>query len=93
MKRLQSKKMQVAPFSYNADPGRNIFLAGTFNEWDAHEHKLDDLGNGEYSISLKLNPGTYEYKFIVDNEWCLDQCNDVTTCNECGYVNNLLILN
>lgn len=46
-----------------------MFLAGTFNDWrpDATPMQLD--AEGTWSVPLELEPGRYEYKFVVDGEW------------------------
>ncbi len=52
-----------------------IFLAGTFNAWNpANKDYLlkDEDGDGVYSITLQLAPGTYQYKFVIDGTWTKD---------------------
>ena len=46
-----------------------VFLAGSFNEWKPAEHKMDGPDKeGAYSTKLKLKPGNYEYKFVIDGK-------------------------
>jgi len=52
-----------------------IFLAGTFNNWnpsDASYLMKNDGPNGMWSITVKLAPGTYQYKFVADGQWIKD---------------------
>ena len=63
-------------FNYKAD-GRpsKLFLAGSFNDWNPANEKYllsDDDGDGIWSITVKLPPGTYQYKFVVDGNWTKD---------------------
>lgn len=63
-------------FNYkpNGKPSE-IFLAGTFNAWNpANKDYLlkDEDGDGVYSITLQLAPGTYQYKFVIDGTWTKD---------------------
>ena len=55
------------------NPGaRRVFAAGTFNNWQGESTPLKSVGNGEWVLALGLKPGTYEYRFIVDGQWCDD---------------------
>lgn len=46
-----------------------VYLAGSFNEWKPADHKMDGPDKeGAYSTKLKLKPGTYEYKFVIDGK-------------------------
>ena len=59
-------------FCYVAPDARGVFLAGTFNDWDpAATPMLRDDG-GRWTLFLDLAPGTYEYKFVVDDAWCCE---------------------
>jgi hypothetical protein len=48
----------------------NVFVSGTFNDWSGNANQLaDDDGDGVYTATITgLEPGTYEYKYQVD-EW------------------------
>jgi hypothetical protein len=55
--------------------GKKIFLAGTFNDWNPANPKYlltDNDGDGTWSITVKLPPGTYQYKFVADGQWIKD---------------------
>ena len=61
-------------FKPDGKPGE-IFLAGTMNGWNpANSDYLlkDEDGDGIYSITVPLAPGTYQYKFVVDGTWTKD---------------------
>lgn len=50
-------------------PG-GVYLAGTFNNWDAGADRMKDTdGDGIYEITLTLEPGSYQYKFVIDGRW------------------------
>lgn len=45
--------------------GSGVFIAGSFNGWDATKNKMEDPDNDKvFTITLQLAPGTYEYKFV-----------------------------
>jgi len=55
--------------------GKKVFLAGTFNDWkpDNPQYLMaDDDGDGTWSITVKLPPGSYQYKFVADGQWIKD---------------------
>jgi len=50
--------------------GSEVLLYGKFTkEWK--KYRMDHFNN-KWSITIKLKPGTYEYKFIVDGKWFYD---------------------
>ncbi len=50
----------------------------------------DEKGDGVYRCTLRLAPGCYEYKFVVDGEWVLDDGNPNFTSNDFGTLNSVL---
>ena len=72
------KQANTVTFTYRADKGCQIYLAGTFNNWNGTAEKMsDESGTGVYTAVLALAPGAYEYKFVIDGTWCIDpECAD-----------------
>uniref|UniRef100_A0A1J3HGR2 5'-AMP-activated protein kinase subunit beta-2 n=1 Tax=Noccaea caerulescens TaxID=107243 RepID=A0A1J3HGR2_NOCCA len=66
-----------------------VLLTGSFDGWST-QRKMKKAENGVFSLTLKLYPGKYEIKFIVDGQWKVDPLRPIVTCN--GYENNLLII-
>lgn len=86
-----SKKRIV--LSLHAEHGADVFVAGTFNDWNPEQKQLSfSKEEGVYSCILMLEPGTYEYKFRVNNAWTIDQNNPNFTRNDLGTLNNVLIV-
>jgi hypothetical protein len=55
--------------------GKKIYLAGNFNDWkpDNPQYLMTDDGSGTFTISVKLPPGTYQYKYVLDGStWIKD---------------------
>ncbi|XVE92559.1 hypothetical protein REPUB_Repub01dG0108100 [Reevesia pubescens] len=69
--------------------GSEVLLAGSFDGW-ATKRKMEKSSTGVFSVRLKLYPGKYEIKFIVDGEWRIDHLRPILNNN--GYENNLLII-
>ena len=85
-----AKKMLAVAF--RSDPGKEGFIAGPFNEWEPGTTKLAETAPGSYAVNLRLPAGRYEYKFVVDDEWCLDPLNPETVPNDFGTQNNVLVV-
>ena len=66
-----------------------VVLTGTFNNW--HQSQLLFTREGdEWVCRVELDPGVYQYKFIVDGDWLLDPSNPDTAEDEAGNVNNVI---
>lgn len=65
-------------FRYTASTPR-VFVAGSWNEFDANADELVDDGTGTYRGTVRLAPGLYPYKFVLRNgtnaSWILDPDN------------------
>lgn len=78
-------------FTCNAPPGSRVFVAGSFNNWDASSIPLrSDNGSGVYSAAIPLPKGRHEYKLVVNDQWLLDPKNDACVPNEHGTYNNVV---
>jgi len=78
-------------FTVRAESGKTVYLAGSFNSWNPTGKKMTEKkGSGVYSAAMKLAPGRYEYKFVVDGVWCADpECADWVK-NEHGTLNSVI---
>jgi anti-sigma factor RsiW len=55
-------------------PGaRSVQAAGDFNGWNPASTPLEPTTSGAWTVTLRLEPGRYEYMFVVDGErWVAD---------------------
>ena len=50
-----------------------IEVAGDFNGWDPRRTPLEQTSSGAWTVTLPLEPGRYEYMFVVDGkQWIAD---------------------
>ena len=68
---------------------KSVVLSGTFNLWDEKSFEMQKIDEG-WELTLKVPPGEYEYKFIVDGNWIHDPCNSEKTENEHGSYNSII---
>ena len=82
---------QEVRFVFKADPGSRVYVVGSFNRWDPEKNPLagpDELGN--YSITLLLPEGHYEYLFVIDGSWRPDPMNPHRVDNQYGASNSVI---
>jgi chromosome partitioning protein len=66
-------------FSCFAPGARTVQLAGDFNRWKPEKEPLFNLsGRGLWQKSVPLQPGQYQYKYVIDGNWVLDPVNTKT---------------
>ncbi len=80
-------------FVLQAPEAQAVFLAGDFNGWNASDLPLSNGGNGDWSVTVALAPGAYEYKFVVDGDWREDPGNDQKKSDPFGGANSLVTVN
>lgn len=76
-------------FEIAAEPGSRVYMAGSFNNWDALELN-EHAGDGKYSKVIALPQGQHEYKFIVNDMWLPDLRNPRSTVNAFGSLNSVI---
>ena len=69
---------------------RKVCVAGNFNNWRPEATEMIPTGGGKWAKELRLQPGTYEYRFVVDGEWTTDPMASGTVPNPFGDLNSLL---
>jgi len=77
---------------FSAPDASLVYVAGTFNDWDAHSSPLRSLKSGRWSIRLRLKPGKYEYRFLVDGVWKPDPMSRQYVTDFCGGLNSVLLV-
>jgi chromosome partitioning protein len=77
--------MREVAFVIDAPTAKDIHVVGDFNDWEvSDESRLARRENGYWEKLVKLQPGRYRYKFVVDGEWTLDARNHQCEKNEFG---------
>lgn len=80
-------------FILNAPNAQNVYCTGEFTNWSREGIRMEkDEKTGFWKTVLHLEPGEYEYRFIVDGVWIKDPNNTDSVLNEFGQENSLLIV-
>ncbi len=68
--------------SDQAHQAKKVYLAGSFNNWDASALPMKKDKHGQWKTTVMLVPGQYEYKFIADGSWITDpHCRELVVNN------------
>jgi 1,4-alpha-glucan branching enzyme len=66
------KKKRIT-FTFEASEAKSVHIAGSFNDWNIYSDPLtqskQEKKNGTWRRVFYLEPGVYEYRFIVNGVW------------------------
>ena len=82
-------KRKRVKFELQAKKNDTVYLAGSFNDWNPTKNQLK-FKDGAFATSVLLPPGRYEYKFVVNDTWCIDPESDEWTPNNMGSLNSVV---
>lgn len=71
----------------NLPTSSKVEIAGVWSNWTPTPCQQGD--NGVWKLDITLSPGTYEYKYLINEEW-LDNPNEETHRDASGTINNVL---
>ena len=70
---------------------QSVQIAGDFNNWQPEQHIMEKVGDsGVWQTQMKLNPGRYRYRLVVDGQWQQDPYNESTEMNPFGGFNSVV---
>ena len=69
-----------------------VFVVGSFNNWNPCTTPMTDLGHGRWIRDLMLPPGRYEYQFVVDGRWMHDRTARESVVNPFGGINSVVMV-
>jgi 1,4-alpha-glucan branching enzyme len=78
-------------FTLDQPEAQIAYLCGDFNEWSPRSLRMFRRGaSGPWERRVPLEPGRYQYKFIVDGEWIHDTTARENTPNHHGSLNSVI---
>lgn len=78
-------------FSFRCPGARSVVLTGDFSGWDVSAYPMAyDAGRDAWTVTLALEPGRYEYKFLVDDRQWWNDPSAPKVANVWGSENSLL---
>lgn len=82
--------MRRVVFSHDASDAGLVLVLGDFNDWDQEKGAMKKNQKGVWKKNILIEPGTYQYKFLIDGEWQHDPKCDKTALNIHGTVNSVI---
>ena len=67
-----------------------VCLAGDFNDWNPTAKRMTKTKNGGFQLKMKLPPGEYQYKYIVNDIWLNDPDAEEQVMNPYGTLNSIM---
>ena len=78
-------------FTIEAPAAAHVQLAGDFNQWTPASTEMEAVGL-VWKKTLKLAPGRYRYRYVIDGEWHSDPNNAVFEPSTFGGVDSVLVV-
>ena len=75
----------------NNQKAARVMLAGSFNDWNPDVLAMTKTDSG-WVAQVKLSPGKYWYKFIVDGNWITDNDNQLNENDGRGNINSVFFI-
>jgi chromosome partitioning protein len=73
--------------------GKKVCIAGDFNGWSASATPMKkNEALGVFEVCLKLEPGRYRYRIVIDGIWAADQFNESAEMNPFGELNSIVVV-
>jgi hypothetical protein len=82
------KDSLVTFYLRNNHKASKVMLAGSFNDWNPDVTQMQKTDSG-WIARVKLSPGKYWYKFIVDGNWRIDDDNLLRENDGQGNINSI----
>jgi len=83
-------KLTEVVFSMFAPGAKEIYVTGDFNDWQLNDNSRMQQSNGNWTKRLRLSPGRYRYRFVIDGAWTDDPNNPLKEINPFGEMNSML---
>ncbi len=84
------KDLTTVTLRFSDIPTRDLKIAGDFNNW-IPDHNVETRVDHEAIVkTMRIKPGTYQYRLIIDGKWQEDPNNPNRISNLFGEINSLL---
>ena len=94
---LEGKRARREPlereivFTLASPKNARVQIAGDFNNWVPDPlHLTNSLGRPVWQKVISLRPGSYQYKYLIDDRWIPDPANDKTVPDFFGGANSII---
>ena len=86
----ETSNLKEVVFRFDNTKFKRVQIAGEFNNWVPDKDVETEILDGSLQKRLRVSPGGYEYRLIIDGVWQQDPANPEAAPNEMGEYNSLL---
>lgn len=86
----QGTTKQSVKFTFNHDIEGPVFVAGSFNGWNTEATPMKKNRKGQWTATVKLTPGEYQFRYFADGHWYTDYAAGGLAPNGAGEFNSLI---
>ncbi len=91
MNNPEPANLKSVNFHFNAEPGSDVYVSGSFNHWNGKTIKMTNEGHtNDFYLTLMLPPGKHEYKFVVNGNYKIDSDCPNWVLNDYGTLNSVI---
>ena len=86
----ENSNLKEVVFHFDNTDSKRVQIAGEFNNWIPDKNVETEILDGSLQKTLRVSPGGYEYRLIIDGVWQQDPANPEAAPNDMGEYNSLL---
>ena len=86
----ETNSLKEVVFRFDNMKFKRVQIAGEFNNWIPDKDVETEILDGSLQKILRVSPGGYEYRVIIDGVWQQDPANPVAIPNNMGEYNSLI---
>jgi chromosome partitioning protein len=86
----ETNSLKEVVFRFDNMKFKRVQIAGEFNNWIPDKDVETEILDGSLQKILRVSPGGYEYRLIIDGVWQQDPANPVAIPNDMGEYNSLI---
>jgi len=86
----ETSDLKELVFRFDNTKFKRVQIAGEFNNWIPDKDVETEIRDGSVQKKLRVSPGGYEYRLVIDGVWQQDPANPEATPNNMGEYNSLI---
>jgi chromosome partitioning protein len=86
----ETNNLKEVVFRFENTESKQVQVAGEFNNWIPDKNVETEILDGSLQKIVRVKPGGYEYRLIIDGVWQQDPANPEAIPNDMGGYNSLL---
>ena len=91
-KTARDTRKKSVPFAVKTAEAAEVRVTGEFTGWTPEGLRLDPSGDGTWKTTLKLVPGEYQYRLLIDGAWWNNPEAPRRVANPFGSENDVLVV-